>query len=333
MKGNGEFDGDNLSQLMVSGCYYIVEKPGKFKLYEDGSSPLKKKNLEELCKANCLPIILSSMRIGRCKRPEKNCLTITWPLSEMENIRRKEKQHAVQVENAFFYMHEEIKSIYYYFLELLSQDDGICKVKMLKRAYRRALKEISMRPDRPTKDEEHKACLLGALYFADDLFARSESAERTTEYFGSRVEYVRSLLGRTATLEQVATGKDFAVFVREMLKQKDSIVFYWDEDGIYLHYKEYWDRFMNYCEKQRVSLPYSAGMFRRKVLAPQGYIRPQYRSSRPGAQIRYDYRKKNQEGEEAVVLNVSLDILRLAYPKTRNSVSGIALLYRSLEEN
>ena len=310
---------------LVYSDYHKAGWMGALEFYEGEPLSLAPKRLEEISKAKYLPIVFPSVA-PQHYHPSKNCLTIQWALSETDDIERIQ-QILGGDERYYFYLHEQIKAIYFKFMQLLTETSCDDIVKSLTRMYTKALSDVAMRPNEPTMDEMHKACLLGALHFAREVFAENESGKRANNYLLGHIEKVRLILGR------VATAKDFAVFVKVMLAKKDTVVFYWDEKGIYLHYKEYWDQFREFCEEQGVLLRYSAGMFRREVLAPQGYIRPQYRSSRPGAQIRYDYRKKNQEGEEAVVLNVSLDILRLAYPKTRNSVSGIALLYRSLGED
>lgn len=284
---------------------------GQLERYQDCLPHLDKARVEELSKAWYLPIILPAFAPAK-NYPTENCLTITWPLLETEDIKKVEDRFNNSLKNNLLCEHEHIKAVYYQFMHTLVGKEQKELRKELKRSYTAALKTISMRPDTPTKDEEHKACLLGALYFAWNTCKTTEDwgLNRYEPTLRRHIKNVIDILGR------VATAKDFALFMKEALDQRPPIVFYWDEDGIYLYYKEYWNSFVNYCEKRGVLLPYSAGMFRREVLAPQGYIRPQYRSQRPKAQIRYDYRKKNHKGEEATVLNVSHDIFQLIPPKT-----------------
>lgn len=303
--------------------YHRAKWHNEIKMYPECPPQLTKADLKEMRKISCLPIILPATA-PRKDYPTKNCLTITWPLLDSKGIKTAERYFTSWPTDRF-YDHEYIKAFYYQFMRTLAGKERKELRKELKRSYTAALKTIAMRSNTPTKDEEHKACLLGALYFAWNTCKATEDQglNRYKRILQHHIENAIKILGR------VATAKDFALCVRDALWKKAPIIFYWDKDGIYLYYKEYWDSFMDYCEKRGVSLPYSAGMFRREVLAPQGYIRPQYRSQRPNAQIRYDYRKKNQKGEEATVLNVSLDILRLAYPKIQDDVSGIELLHRS----
>lgn len=317
---------EHLGFPLLYSDYHKAGWYGEIKRYQRCPPQLTKASLEELSEAWCLPIILPAVAPKK-DYPAKNCLTITWPLLGTEDVGKVEKRFNSQG-NGLFYEHEYIKAVYYQFMNVLEGKDRKALRKTLKRAYTAALKTVSMRPDTPTKDEEHKACLLGALYFAQDTYRDAGILQGYKELlFECNIENTISVLRR------VATAKEFAEFVREAQEDKDPIIFYRDNDGIYLHYKGYWDRFMNYCEKQNVSLPYSAGMFRREVLAPKGYIRPQYRSQRAKAQIRYDYRKKNPAGEKAVVLNVSPDLLQLAYPKAQNEADDTDLLHQSPGEN
>lgn len=290
--------------------YHGAKWHNEIEMYPERLPQLTRADLEGLSKISCLPIILPATA-PRKDYPTKNCLTITWPLLDPKCIKIA-KKYFTSWPTGRFYDHEYIKAFYYQFMRVLEGKERKELRKELKRSYTAALKTISMRPDTPTKDEEHKACLLGALYFAWNTCKTTEDwgLNRYEPTLRRHIKNVIDILGR------VATAKDFALFMKEALDQRPPIVFYWDEDGIYLYYKEYWNSFMNYCEKRGVLLPYSAGMFRREVLAPQGYIRPQYRSQRPKAQIRYDYRKKNHKGEEATVLNVSHDIFQLIPPKT-----------------
>lgn len=290
--------------------YHRAKWHNEIKMYPECPVQLTRADLEELSKISCLPIILPATAPKK-DYPIKNCLTITWPLLDSKGIKTAER-YFTSWPTERFYDHEYIKAFYYQFMRTLEGKERKELRKELKRSYTAALKTISMHPDMPTKDEEHKSCLLGALYFVWNI------CKATEDQGLNRYKHIlqRHIKNAIKILNQVATAKDFALFMEGAIDQKPPIVFYWDEDGIYLYYKEYWNSFMNYCEKRGVSLPYSAGMFRREVLAPQGYIRPQYRSQRPKAQIRYDYRKKNHKGEEATVLNVSYDIFQLTRHKT-----------------
>lgn len=290
--------------------YHGAKWHNEIEMYPERLPQLTRADLEELSKISCLPIILPATA-PRKDYPTKNCLTITWPLLDPKCIKIVEK-YFTSWPTGRFYDHEYIKAFYYQFMRVLEGKERKELRKELKRSYTTALKAISMRPDTPTKDEEHKACLLGALYFAWNTCKTTGDwgLNRYEPILRRHIKNVIDILGR------VAMAKDFALFVKEASDQNTPIIFCEDKNSIYLHYKEYWDSFMNYCEKRGVSLSYSAGMFRREVLAPQGYIRPQYRGQRPKTQIRYDYRKKKRKGEEATVLNVSRDIFQLIPPKT-----------------
>lgn len=276
----------------------------EMEFYDDADKPLTAQRFTEICQAECLPIILPAMpRHGVSS--DKNCFRITWSLkTERDRTRMEELLNSSS--SKFFHEHERIKMLYYKFMKLLDGQEPKVLRKELKRAYMQALAECATKVERPKPEEQHKACLLAALYFAESTFSKAGIEKRFIP-FEQHIENLHKLF------QCIATAKHFAEFVAEQLnrakQQKKSVVFYEDADGIYLRYKEYWEAFKQYCEKRSIAVPFSAGAFRRKVLEPEKYIKPQYRSSNQNVRNRYDYHKKDADGEEAIVLNVSPSIL------------------------
>jgi len=178
--------------------------------------------------------------------------------------------------------------------------------KALQNAYQEALDDIGAPRENPSMDEQHKACLLGSLYYAATVFEEAGVEDRYTQ-FKSHICQVRKFFGHQAAAD------DFAAFVEEVLREDSAyhpVLFGEDGDGIYLRYKTYWEAFEDYCKKNGVVLHQNALQFRKRELIPAGYIRPQYRVSDPRKYARYDYRKKIDDREETV-LNVSKRILKV----------------------
>ncbi len=276
----------------------------EMEFYDAADKPLTTRRVAEILKAKCLPIILPAIP-HHGVRSNKNCLIIRWSLRTKKDMDRMEAL-LNKSSSAFFYEHERIKMLYYKFMNLIDGQEMKTLRNALKRAYKKALSECTLQVEKPKPEEQHKAYLLAALYFAQEIFLHAK-LENQYIPFKQHIENMKSLMRCIATIEH------FAEFVREEVQkaaeQKKSVVFYQDADGVYLYYKEYWGAFKRYCSDHSVAVPFSAGAFRREVLEPAQYIKPQYRSSNPNVRNRFDYHKKNADGEKAIVLSVFPGIL------------------------
>ncbi len=176
--------------------------------------------------------------------------------------------------------------------------------KYAKSKYKTALSRLNVNAQSATISQQHIACILTAIDFYRE-YQRLES--RIVTEMDQCASYLISVAGNP-----VANINHFSAFLREVLDtpaKKAKLVFCEDDDTIYLHYKEYWPEFINYCSKNSIEIKYSAAKFRREVLAPGGLIKPQYQTQ-SGRDARYDYRKVKDKIEE-LVLAVSKSKLAL----------------------
>ncbi len=275
--------------------------------YPKATPSLTKTQLQKINQASCLPILLPF------RKPEKpykeiDCLTIPFSIGQNENVDRLIEKATYKAER--YERHEHIKSIYYKFMALLHGQELKIIKKELQKAYDKALVDIGAPPKGPSMEQQHEACLLGALYYAAAVFEKAGIEDHYTQFSG-HIRQVKTFFGHQAS------ASEFAAFVRETLQgnpEYQSVLFGEDADGIYLRYKMYWEAFERYCEKNGVVLHQNALQFRRQELIPSGYIQPQYREKSPHKYTRYDYRKKI-EGKEETVLNVSRRILSIKSSK------------------
>ena len=270
--------------------------------YKKTLDSISKKRLKEINQTSCLPLIFPFARPPK-PYPESDCLTVVWRLPTAEDIKKIE--HLLTDGVGYDGHHEHIKAVYYKFMALLFGKTVETIKKPLQKAYQKALDDIGAPRQEPSMEQQHKACLLGSLYYASAVFEEAGIEDRYTQ-FKSHIRGVKKFFGHQAAAD------DFAAFVNEALREDSkyhSILFAEDEDGIYLKYKMYWAAFEDYCKKNGVVLHQNALQFRKRELIPQEYIQPQYRVSDPDKYVRYDYRKKI-DGKEETVLNVSRRILK-----------------------
>ncbi len=186
--------------------------------------------------------------------------------------------------------------------------------KLLQGAYKAALFDLGTTLKAASYEQKQKACLLGTLYFVKALQAeRKEKAdadvllEVNTPRLNDAIRSLKNILGRDAKME------DFAAFVQQSLHKGSKyhkVLFYQDNEGIYLYYKEYWPAFQEFCKEQNITLMGNSAWFQREVLRKAGCIKPQYEVFQPGKYLRYDYRKKVGD-TKATVLNISPKILKI----------------------
>lgn len=275
--------------------------------YEQTVLVLTKTQLQKINQASCLPILLPFRKPEKPYR-EMDCLTFPFSIGQNENANHLMEKATYKAER--YERHEHIKSIYYKFMALLKGQELKIIKKELQKTYDKALVDIGAPLKGPSMEQQHKACLLGALYYAAAVFEKAGIEDHYTQFSG-HIRQVKTFFGHQAS------ASDFAAFVRETLQgnpEYQSVLFGEDADGIYLRYKMYWEAFERYCEKNGVVLHQNALQFRRQELIPSGYIQPQYREKSPHKYTRYDYRKKI-EGKEETVLNVSRRILSIKSSK------------------
>lgn len=275
--------------------------------YKEAKISLSKKELQEINQTSCLPLIFPLIRPPK-PYPELDCLTVVWRLPTAEDIKKIER--LITDGEGYDGHHEHIKAIYYKFMALLRGKTAKTIKEPLQKAYQKALDDIGAPRRRPSIEQQHKGCILGALYYAAYIFEEAGIENRYTQ-IESHIRQVRELFGHQAS------AVDFASFIEETLRERSeyhSVIFGEDSDGFYLRYKTYWTAFEGYCKKNGVVLCQNALQFRKQELIPGRYIQPQYQVNDPNRYLRYDYRKKI-DGKEETVLKVSRRILKLCGKK------------------
>lgn len=251
-----------------------------------------KKDFENL---SCVPILLRRQSaLGRAAAA-KNILSLNWDPGRIE----KYLDWFDQDEGRVSRKHDRIMDGYLRLLSTISDMDDRRFKEICKRAKEKACVAAGLNCQKPTDSQRYCGSMLCALY------AALECSGEDTPFISSMKAAIRYLKKNTV---HFAAAADFAEFVRRCMEEKHEILFYRDADGIYLHYKKYWPAFQKYCAEKKIVLTDSAARFRKNEL--KAYIKPQYNAS-SSKYLRYDYRKK-VDGIEAVVLNVSPKLLKLA---------------------
>lgn len=243
---------------------------------------------------SCLPIILFSQSAVGGAATKKKIVSLRWDTKRtteyIDWFDRNEKVVAKR--------HDLIMGGYIRFLNTVSRMDYKQFKKLCRESKSFAYKELGIATSAQVTVKNHHAAILCGLYVAQ---ACSEQDVLFRSAAKNAIRYLKT---------QLVHGADercFANFVADQLLKTDNVIFYHDDTGIYLHYKQYWPAFQTYCKNRGIVLTVSAAQFRRTVL--KNYIRPQYQASGDNYP-RYDYRKK-VDGQEATVLNVDPKILKL----------------------
>jgi len=269
-----------------------------FKIRWDAPTPVgaDKAEVKLLSECTCLPILLylelDGISVLRRQKTER-CLRVMLRNEELECL----GSALAQTDSAA--RHAAVLRGMASLLEDINAAEESARRIAARESFRAALGALGQRMKGDEADRRHKAALLTALRFA------AECSSQHREWLESVFSALLRTLGREAGLS------DFAGFVRACLRPDspyDGVLFYRDDDGIYLRYKAYWSAFADYCAGQSVELICSAGAFRRSLLHKNGYIKPQYEVNEPGKYLRYDYRKVAGDVEETV-LNVSPRLL------------------------
>lgn len=236
--------------------------------YKDVPEQLTRKELERISGSFNLSIILPVHRPSQ-PYPAKNCLTI---INDINSRPPQLELRVGDIGRGSEWKHSRIIEFYKELMRSLDGRDLKGLKKMLRKSYKRALKEYTLPKARPTPDQQHKACLLGTMYFVDEALL----GERNTY---SNLHFYLRQLKRALGLRQ-ATLNDFLEFILEALAPNSpyhKIVLQdsYEDKWIYLDYKNYWEEFEKYCKKRRIELTYPKLSFRRDVLFKEGYIRSQ----------------------------------------------------------
>ena len=163
--------------------------------------------------------------------PELDCLTVVWRLPTAEDIKKIER--LITDGEGYDGHHEHIKAIYYKFMALLRGKTTKTIKEPLQKAYQKALDDIGAPRRRPSIEQQHKGCILGALYYAAYIFEEAGIENRYTQ-IESHIRQVRELFGHQAS------AADFASFIEEALRERSEyhpVIFGEDSDGFYLQYK------------------------------------------------------------------------------------------------
>lgn len=261
--------------------------------------------VKDIGQISCLPILLFLVPPKKAY-PKADCLSIEWEFPSHTDFGQIERRMPNLYDQGH-QNHEHIKSIYYKFLQLLYGKTHKEVRKSLKMSYKEALQTIGASLKNPTSDHQHKACILGSLYFARNTFHAAGIEDRDTQ-FERHIKQVEKIFER-----QQATAADFAGFLVDAHREDSpyhKAILLWDKKGIYLEWGNYWGDFKSYCKKHNITLDCTELQFRKCYLIEEGYLRPQYQVANQKKYPRYDYRKKI-EGEEKTVLNVKPKILKL----------------------
>ena len=262
---------------------YRTTDPGS-KYYESGMEILRfeQKEAEKMKLATTLPILLSSIQLSK-KKFFEGCLTIDVQLHHNDLVFHKKREQ----------YREQLFEFYSGFIRYLnaSPEDRILQVK---RYYSRALGDLGCIKKTASEKQKQIACFLTTIYLAEEYVAMNRAM--LTDPFLSTKQLLQSFAdGHTAT------EVDFAEFLQEVLDRTDNQfpVLMQDEECLYLHFKEYWESFEQYCRSKDILIKESPKEFRRKYLAPK-FLKPQY-AAKAGTYPRYDYRKLIGSKKETVL--------------------------------
>lgn len=292
---------------LVYSDYHKSQWGNEIRLYEELPPQEDKKHYPDkewvkgIGQMLCLPILLF-LNPPPKPYPESDCLSVEYEFpaytasgGRMPNLYDLGHNH-----------HEKIKALYYKFLQLLCGKEYKEVKRSLQKSYDEALQTVGASLKEPAIDLQHKACILGSLYFARDVFQAAGIEDRYTQ-IERHIEQIEKFFGR------LVTTADFAEFLSKAV-EKDSFyhsaVLLQDPSGIYLKWGDYWHDFEHYCKECNITLNCTELQFRKRHLVDARYLRPQYQVVGQKKYPRYDYRKKIG-GKTETVLNVDPQILRL----------------------
>ena len=254
---------------------------------------LDKKQLEYLCSANCLAVLVSN-QLPPKNYPSKRCLTIEARMKHPERVLKRYNGEPYLLKD----LHERINTYYISCMNLISGQP----VKIIRKQFQTSFQKASTVLNLTSKNDRQNqiASILATLFF---LSSTLKKAGQNTKRLNQWIQTFQGEVG-------VATLQDFAHFIDDLLQgttESENLLFGQDQDGIYLYYHNYWDAFKRYCAIHKIYVNDSCLQFRHKYLIPNEIIQAQYKPSN-GQYQRYDYRKK-LNGRTATVLKVSRKIL------------------------
>lgn len=289
---------------------YEYREPGKNR--RRNIMNLSAKAIDKLCTLRNLPIVLSTSEVKHTY-PDEKCLSISVIVDAQT---RDSRFHNEKVRN-------DILDLYSGFLRYLSEqneqnDERKDKTKSRKefvakkvkwnarKLYQTSIAQLGLsRHEMPNSQQQHTACILTALALLRQYIEETFPNQNLSGTNGS-ILHIEQRLQRMAGVRTAGIAV-FAAFLKNIADSKDnSLIFTYDDEYLYLHYKEYWPAFEAYCKKYDVTIQYSAAKFRRDILAPD-FLKAQYQPTN-GKYPRFDYRKK-VDGKEATVIAISKRII------------------------
>lgn len=264
---------------------------------------LSKKQLKRIISTSTLPILLPTVSPPK-PYSQQECLTVSCDKTIIGA--KKWIGEFYRVAEKAMARHELLLDFYMAVMRNLNGVNITQIRKPLLAAYRTALTRLGASKKEPSIEQQHKACLLGSMYFIQ-TYLSNEGGEYSR--FESHIHCVERILGCEATLT------DFANFVF-LAMDKDSpyhsaILKIEEKIGIFLDMKKYWTIFQSYCKEKNIKLLCTELQFRKWELISGNYLKPQYEVADPNKYLRYDYRKV-VDGKKRIVLNVDWKILKKA---------------------
>lgn len=251
-----------------------------------------RKEAEQMKEAAALPILLSPIRASKTRTFE-GCLTLDIPLRRNDTVFYKKAD----------VYRKQLFEFYSGFITYLSKDPEAC-ILQVKQFYSRALTELHCTKKTASEKQTQIACFLVAVHLAEE-YAGLNNVMQTDLFLGTKT-LLKSFVAR-----RTATEADFARFLQELVdKGSDTFpLLLQDDHYLYLHFKEYWASFEDYCRSKDVLIQESAKAFRRKYLAAK-FLKPQY-TAKADCYPRYDCRKLIGSKKETVLI-VKKSILQYA---------------------
>lgn len=264
---------------------------------------LSKKQLKKINLTSTLPILMPTVSSSKSYSSQE-CLTFV--CDEILIGQRERVRESYRIEEIMCARHERLLNFYTKVLQILNGMNAGEIRKPLLAAYHKALNYLGASKKDTSFEQQHKACLLGSMYF---IKANLSGEDGKYPRFASFIHCVERIFGCEATLTDFAT---FVSLARGTDSSYHSAVLKVEEKvGIYLNKKEYWAVFQSYCKEKEIKLFCTELQFRKRELIPGGYLKPQYEVADPNQYARYDYRKVI-DGKKRIVLNVDWKILKKA---------------------
>ena len=261
---------------------------------------------EKMKKASALPILLSPIEDSKGKA-YGSCLAMLIPITE------NDRRYDLMIED----MRNKLFAFYAGFLSFLNKNPKMI-ISQAKKYYKQALAELHCDQNDATKKQTQVACLLTAVYLAEE-YVISEVADQRDPFAYTKELFVSFARTPESKRKRIASKAEFADFLQELIdKQEDSFpLLLQDAEYLYLDFKEYWDAFECYCQKNGIYIQDSHKGFRRKYLASD-FLKAQY-AQKDGEYARYDYRKIIG-GEKKTVLAVKKTILEYARSSAKSGI-------------